>query len=163
LGAAVGSNIARLAGFSHHVRVVDLLGPDGPGRRLAELEADGLTGAAGTALPSEWGRFDLVLAWDVLIHIGELPARALVERIGALCEPGACLFVMVATTDDMPERPIEYRILDDETLQYRSAATGRRPNPKWPPSLVERLLRGWRIDCSFVLRHGIQEYVAIRQ
>ena len=38
-----------------------------------------------------------------------------------------------------------------------------RGAPNLPPSTVERLIKGFRIEHSFVLQHGVHEYVASRK
>ena len=50
--------------------------------------------------------------------------------------------------------------------EFRAGAWARawaRDNPDLPPAEVEKLLAGFRVEHSFVLRHGVREYVAVRE
>jgi hypothetical protein len=163
LGPAVGANFEIFAGFAHHIRIVDLLGEGSPAHELAELEDEQLERAVRRLLPEHWGQYDLVFAWDLLNHLGEAQARAFVERLATMCSEGASVFLMVVTAEAMAERPLQYRILDQGTLEYRALSPHSVRSPGWPPSTIERMFRGCRIERSFVLRHGVQEYVAIKE
>jgi hypothetical protein len=44
-----------------------------------------------------------------------------------------------------------------------SRRTGlERPGPRYAPAEISGLLKGFRVDRSFLLRHGIQEYLFVR-
>jgi hypothetical protein len=70
--------------------------------------------------------------------------------------------MIVHATETMPDIPNRYRILGDDQLAYEPVTTDRRGAPNLPPAAVERRLEGFEIEHSFVLRHGVREYVAIR-
>ena len=38
-----------------------------------------------------------------------------------------------------------------------------RPGPRFAPAELNELLRGFRVDRPFLLRHGIQEYLFMRE
>jgi hypothetical protein len=163
LGAAVASNVEMLSEFANHIRIVDLLAEDSPGVRLDELEDRALQRAAERLLPSSWGPYDLVLTWDLLNYLGEPQTKAVARRLGELCSNGAYLYALVVSAEEMPARPSAYRILDGGNLEYRVLSPGSKASPRWPPLVVERILADFRIERSFVLRHGVQEYVAVRR
>jgi hypothetical protein len=163
LGPAAGTNFEVFAGFAHHIRIVDLLGERSPAHELAELEDEQLERAVRGLLLEDWGQYDLVFVWDLLNYLGEAQARAIAERLATMCSEDASVFLMVVTAESMAERPLQYKILDHRTLEYQAMSPHSIPSPGWPPSTIERMFRGCRIERSFVLRHGVQEYVAIKE
>jgi hypothetical protein len=164
LGPAIGSNISYFTEFADHIRVVDLLAEGSPVLEAAELdEEEEVERVVGTAFPEDWGPFDLVFAWDLLNYLEEATAHAVVQRLRLLCNTDASLFLMVVSAEEMAESPLQYWIRDSGTLEYRASSPRSLQAPGWPPSTVERMCRGFRIERSFVLRHGVQEYVAIKE
>ncbi len=63
----------------------------------------------------------------------------------------------------MAAMPNRYRIVDSARLAYEVATTEQRGAPALPPAAVEKLLQGFRVEHSFVLQHGVHEYVASRK
>lgn len=150
LGGSVAANFEFLSSFAHHLRVADLL--------------DGEATAASAVAPRidpTWGPFDLVLAWDVLTYLEPDDAATVVASLAAVCAPGACIFALVTITDEAAARSLTFVVRDEGTLEYRPAAPRPRPVGKWKPAAVQRLLAPFRVERSFVLRNGHQEYVAV--
>jgi hypothetical protein len=163
LGPAVAANFELLSEIGRHIRFVDLLGRDGPIDQLGEAEGQKLRRLARQMLPSDWGIYDLVIAWDVINYLDDSRVEPVVERLGALCRDGAILFAMIATTGKIPARPPTYEIIDRSTVMYGGHTAAEVECPRRPPATVERLLSAFSVERSFILRHGIQEYVAVRQ
>jgi hypothetical protein len=162
LGPAVAGNLDFVSTFASRVQIVDLLGggSGNPAAPAHDLER-GMQ-AIRELVPLANGTFDLVLAWDLLAY---LPSHRIGDLIGALaelCRPEARLHAIVPTTEMIPAVPNRYRIVDAESLVYEPATTDLRGAPELPPNAVDRLLEGFEIEHSFVLRHGVREYVATR-
>jgi hypothetical protein len=157
LGGAVPRNIELLAGFARHVRVVDVF------RALEELResADEEVSPDGLIDP-RWGPFDLVLAWDVLNYLDPRDGRDLVTAIADLCPTGAILLALILSGPDMAARPTIYTVVENDALEYRYETTARSLCPRLKPANLERILGPFRVERSFVLRHGVQEYVALK-
>lgn len=162
LGTAVGANLDYYSQFADHVRVVDLLADGEPLPFRGDPDQPRLDRVVRTMFPDAWGPYDLVFVWDLLNYLREGEARAVVGRVIELCNRGAALLSLVASTGVIFERPLRFTILDRATLEYRAVAPGTTRSPGWPSSTIERIHRGCRMERSFVLRHGIQEYVAVR-
>ena len=160
LGPAVPSNIRTLSEFASHIRVADAAGD-----LCAPIADDDdwspMSRAAGL-LPVEVGDFDLVLAWDILNYLRKDVSDALVDRFRQRSRSGARIFTLIHEGPTMPAEPQTFEIRGNDRLAYRSSTTHQVPSPRLPPAEVERRLEGFRIEASFVLRHGIREYVAIR-
>jgi hypothetical protein len=162
LGAAVGANLEYYSQFADHVRVVDLLADGEPLPFQGDSDQPRLERVVRTMFPDAWGPYDLVFVWDLLNYLQEGEARAVVGRAIELCNPGAALLSLVVSTEVMSERPLRFTILDRATLEYRAVTPDTTRSPGWPSSTIERIHRGCRMERSFLLRHGIQEYVAVR-
>ncbi len=160
LGPAVPSNISTLSEFASHIRVADaaadLCAP------IADDDDWSAISRAACLLPVETGEFDLVLAWDLFNYLRKDVSDALVDRIRLRCRSGARMFILIHEGSTMPAEPMVFGICGRDRLLYRSLTTKQTPSPKVPPAEVERRLEGFQVEASFVLQHGVREYVAIR-
>ena len=161
LGAAVAANIDFYGGFAHHVRVVDAV------QELAShVEEEGEEGGFETLIDKIWrgvvGEFDVVMAWDLVSHIDRDMARSVVSRLREVCRRGAKVYMLTYEGAVMPSTPQVFEIRSADRLLYRPASSGMVPAGKLPPADVERLLVGFQVESSFLLRHGVREYVVIR-
>ena len=153
LGPAVGSNIAFFGGrFLCSVEVVDLFGSfDGSVRRSVAADGD----------PT-----DLALLWDGLNYLDRDQIRELAALLAERCPPGAGVFAMVATNPEMPREPGTYPIRWDGSkaeLLYRGNRQATRPAPRYRPAEIDQMFEGFRVDRNFLLRHGVQEYLLVRE
>ncbi len=161
LGPAVPANIRFYGEFASHVRVVDGV------RDLAALvETEEEEGEFETVLDQIWrgveGKFDVVMAWDLVSHIEPKVARSVISRLHAVCRQGAKLFMMTYAGATMPSLPQVFEIRSADRLLYRPASSDLVSAGVLTPAEVERLLRGFRVESSFLLRHGVREYAATR-
>jgi hypothetical protein len=163
LGPALGQNIAFFGQFGCRVHVGDLYrsrleagvytDEEHPQRRYESL----------LPLANEEG-FDVVIAWDLLDYLDAKEVDALMAHLRPALREGALLFAMVSYQKDIPASPIRFRIADHEHLVYETAGAARRPCPRHKLPDLERHLPGFKIDSSFLLRNGMQEYLwAYRQ
>jgi hypothetical protein len=108
-------------------------------------------------------QFDAVLAWDLLNYLDRREVAALARHVAPLCRSGALLFAMVSILKQAPAEPLRFRILDDgEHLSYEARTAAERPCPRYAPAELAELLRGFRLDRSYLMRHGVQEYLFAR-
>lgn len=161
LGPAVPSNLSFVSSFAAHLRIADLAAEIIDSASSADDE--GPTGWS-EALSTLEGPFDLVLVWDLLCRIEEKRCRDLVGRLRRVTRPGGVLFLLIHEGAEMPAEPPIFEILDRDRVVYRSRSGGGSTSaPKIPPAEVARRLSGFRVSASFVLRHGVREYVAVRE
>ena len=161
LGPAVGANIAFWSErLPCSVQVADLH------RSLAEVPAgtDPET-ALRAALPEARAGeppIDLVLAWDLFDYLERDRIRALAAALASRCRPGARFFAMVRIGKEIPREPGSYLIRPDGSLVYRLDSPHTRPGPRHRPAEIEAATPGFTTDRNFLLRHGVQEYLLIR-
>jgi hypothetical protein len=132
-------------------------------REGGEPDEPGLAGrfAQLLAFPDDT-RFDAVLTWDLINYLERREVAALARQLARFCRPGALLFALISILKQIPAEPMRYRILDQEHLAYESSTAALRPCPRYAPAELNELLRGFRLDRSFLMRHGIQEYLFAR-
>jgi len=162
LGPAIAGNLDFILTFASRVQIVDLLGGGSANAAAPAPDLERGIRALRELMPLSNGTFDLVLAWDLLAY---LPSHRIGDLIGALaelCRPEARLHAIIPTTEMIPAVPSRYRIVDAESLICEPATIDLRGAPDLPPNAVDRLLEGFEIEHSFVLRHGVREYVAMR-
>jgi len=111
----------------------------------------------------ESARFDIVLAWDLFNYLEPGQIEALVECLARSCHTGAILLAMISSAPTIPERPTVFRILDREHLAYESGTGPVKTGPRYQPRDVARMVSGFQVMYSFLLRHGVQEYLFLRQ
>lgn len=164
LGPAVGANVDFLSRrFVCKLEVGDLyrsLVADP--RRFNDPDAEAATALMHDALAPAGEPYDLVLAWDLLNYLTRPQIRALATLLAASCRPGARLFAMVVTRGEMPPAPLVYLLGEDGELVYRDLPGQVRPAPRYRPAEIDQLTPGFTVDRSFLLRHGIQEFLLLR-
>ena len=122
------------------LRELDLAEPTAEGREPHMGAASGVV---------RRGDFAYVIADDEL-RVDEGAFVALMHHLAAHGSDG---FVVCGTTGEAPT------LADDEHLIYESTGSGRRPCPRHKQPDLERSMPGFRIDSSYLLRNGMQEYL----
>jgi hypothetical protein len=162
LGPPLAGNIQFLSALSCRVRIADLH------RSLSAESLESRQPEAMGALferllplaPDE--RFDALLAWDVLDYLRPDQVSSLMARLTPACQPGALVLVMVSTRRQIPTRPARYRIVDRETLSCDGPLPLVRACPQYTQLDLARMLPGFSVRRSYLLRNGIQEYLLAR-
>ena len=162
LGPSVADNVEFISSFASYLQIVDAI-ERGPGADVAEGAGFGRLSTFPPLVKRHRRSFHLALVWDVLNYLSPEQAERLVRAVAELCIPGARLHAIIYSTDTMPVVPNRYRILGGSRLAYEPSTSDIRGVPKLPPSAVEKLLKGFRIEHSFLLQHGVHEYVAARK
>ena len=162
LGPAVAGNLDFVSTFASRVQIVDLYGGGNADTAAPAPDLERGMQVLRDLVPLASGTFHLVLTWDLLAYLPSHRIGDLVGALAELCRPEARLHAIIPTAEMMPALPRRYRILDAKSLVYESATTDLRGTPELPPNAVDRLLEGFEIEHSFVLRHGVREYVAMR-
>jgi hypothetical protein len=163
LGPAIGGNVERLSEFGCKLFIEDLYAS-----KSAATTEGGLLGAqffAQFLAPPEGTQFDLVLAWDLFNYLDRKELAHLAGQLRRFCRPGSLVFALISIHKTIPAQPIRFRFLDQDQDQliYDRQTTVERPGPRFLPAELNDLLKGFRVDRSFLLRHGIQEYLFMRE
>jgi len=163
LGAAVGSNVEFLSRYDCKLYIEDLyaaLAARGPA--LGEGEQAGPQFFADFLPLPDTVRLDVILAWDTFNYLSRRELAYLVDRLRRYCQPGTLIFSLISILKQIPAQPIRFRIVDEERLAYDLRTAALRPSPRYAPAELTEILSGFRVDRSYLLRHGIQEYLFVR-
>jgi len=163
LGSAVGSNVEFLSRYDCKLYIEDLyaaLSARGPGPGDGE-EAGPQFFADFLPLP-DTVRLDAVLAWDTFNYLSRRELSHLVAHLRSYCQQGTLIFALISILKQIPAQPIRFKIVDEGTLAYELRTATLRPSPRYAPAELTELLSGFRVDRSYLLRHGIQEYLFVR-
>jgi SAM-dependent methyltransferase len=163
LGSTVGANVEFLSKYGCKLFLEDL---------YAALSTRVPTGGEEHANPQffadflgipEDTRFDVILAWDLFNYLHRKELAAFSEQLRRYTESGALLFALISYHKTIPAQPYRFRIQDEQHLIYDRRTAAERPSPRLAPAEVTNLLKGFRVDRSFLLKHGIQEYLLVRE
>ncbi|HET9208847.1 MAG TPA: hypothetical protein VFR03_00540, partial [Thermoanaerobaculia bacterium] len=105
----------------------------------------------------------VILAWDLFDYLQRKELAVFAEHLRRYTNPGALLFALISYHKTIPAQPYRFRIKDDQHLIYERRTGAERPSPRLAPAEVTNLLKGFRVDRSFLLKHGIQEYLLVRE
>jgi hypothetical protein len=157
LGAASGVNFDFWSQFSTKLHFADF---------YASLQSQLRSGASpyeevfAQVLPFQpQTQFDLILTWDLFNHLDCDALKALIGYLKRYCKPGTILFAMIAFLQSMPSEPRKFKILGPERVLYEAASKDLKPSPRYQPRDVNLLMEGFHPLNSYLLRHGIQEYL----
>lgn len=159
LGPALGANVSFWTErFLCTVEVADLY------PSLAGGPDEDPAAAVAAALPLDEGtrRADVVLAWDLFNYLDRDRLRALGERLTERTRPGGLLFAMLWTGKEIPREPGRFTIREGGALVYGVEGERTRPGPRYRPAEIAAVTPGFSADRNFLLRHGVQEYLLLR-
>jgi hypothetical protein len=162
LGPPIAGNVRLLSALSCRVRIADLH------RSLAVEPVESRRPEAMGALferllplaPDE--RFDALLAWDVFDYMRPDQVSSLMARLTPAFRPEALVLVLASTRRQIPARPLGYRIVDRENVAYDGSLQPSRPGPRYTQPDLARMMPGFSVRRSFLLRNGVQEYLFVR-
>ncbi|MCP5152133.1 MAG: hypothetical protein H6983_25575 [Ectothiorhodospiraceae bacterium] len=104
-------------------------------------------------------RFDLVLAWDLPCYLHPIMLGALTAHIRASIGPASLVHVVGPTGERIPARPARITVGRDQVLHYAPEDDRVMPGPRLSPGVLERLMPGLRLQHSFLLGEGLQEFL----
>jgi SAM-dependent methyltransferase len=164
LGTSVGINVEFLTEFASKIYIEDL---------YSTLDSSWVAAQNGELVEEppfgEWlpfpknTRFDIILSWNVLDYLKSEDIRALIRYLNDFCRPGTLLFALSSRLKEIPARPTQFKILDEQTLMYMFESSQMRPSPRHTPLDFTHMMVGFRVHNSFLLKHGMQEYLFIHE
>ena len=104
-------------------------------------------------------RFDMVFAWDLINYMHVDLIHALMKRLTRSCRSGTLLYIMLSTAPLIPQRPAKITITDLDRIRYHADAPIDKPNPRYTPLKLERMMPGFRLLHSFLLGASLQEFL----
>jgi len=160
LGPALEGNVRFWSQFSCRLYIGDFyrcyrerMAAVGPGKESVEA-------ALSILLPfGDETVFNIILAWDLFNYFDLRELEALVQRLSRWCRPRTRLLALTSTQPDIPASPTIFKILNREQMIYETPTRTIRPCPRHQPRDIAKVMAGFTVAGSFLLHHGIQEYV----
>ena len=69
------------------------------------------------------------------------------------------LLAFISTLKSIPERPAKYSIVDHETITSQRLSDIHRPCPQYQEPQLVKLMPGYVVLNSYLLRNGFKEYL----
>lgn len=160
LGQALGGNIDFWSQFRCRLQIEDFYRYYLPLKASAPEDSDKPL-LEGLLVFAPETSFDVILAWDLFDYLNLEELETLIRRLGTLCRRGTLLFALVSSLPRIPAEPIVFRILDGERMIYDVRTQETRPCPRHQPRDIAKLMARFNVSHSFLLRHGVQEYVFV--
>lgn len=163
-GASFGANVEFFSRCASKIVIEDLyrtlvaLGQphSGPDRRYCPL-FDTLLPYRDP--PRHGEPFDLILLWNLLDHIDREDIRRLSDHLAAIGRRGTLVYALVSTRQRIADTPDDYKIADGNALIALPTSPVQREGPRHSQVRLLELMRGFRVQRSFLLRDGLQEYL----
>ncbi len=162
LGPAVSRNVDFFTERGCSLQIADLYRSLPPDCRTAEPEI--FAAALAAALPDSGAGADLVLAWDLVNYFSPAALVPLGTLLARQTAPDGVLFALLATHKTMPAQPQRYRVLDARTLETAAPEAAEEiQTPRYRQPELERCLPHFRVETTYLLRGGMQEYILLRR
>lgn len=161
LGPASGGNVSFFSSHSCRLYIADLFHTLRQRGGLPPEQADPFDREVAATLPE--GSFDLILCWDILNYLSRGQMEILGRHLASRSHPGSRLFALIAPHGNIPERPQRFEIVSPDLLRYTSQSTASRPAPGYREPELNRWIAPFAVESSFLLRHGIQEYILVHR
>ena len=154
-------NVDHFSQWSCVLYIEDLLRTltEDPGMSAPEEERDVEEAIERVVTHKDDVRFDAILAWNLFDYIDPPTIRAIMLRIGRHCRPGTILLMMSSIRETIPDDPGRFTIIDEQHLSFRSMGTDGRNGSKHSPLSLERMMPKFRLQHSFMLSVGMQDYL----
>lgn len=156
LGQACAANVDFWSRFNCRIQIEDLYAAY---TELAASESETDLSSFRLLSCAQETKFDVILAWDLFNYFSIETLGRLVQRLAMHCLPGTLLFAGISFQAQIPAVPTRFKIADPGHLVYELGSTEVRSCPRHQPRDVARLMSQFHVAHSFLLRHGIQEYV----
>ena len=159
LGPASSGNVNFFSSYSCRLYIADLFRTLRPGGGLPPEQPVAFDRELGVVLPG--GCFDLILCWDLLNYLSSAQMEILGNHLAQRSRPGSRLFALIAPHGEIPDLPRRFEILSADAVRYAHRSEGRRPAPGHREPELNRWMSPFAVESSYLLRHGIQEYIHI--
>jgi SAM-dependent methyltransferase len=161
LGAACGETLAFYSRLPCKIYFADFFG-DLQSRTwdTEEEEVEAFQEACRLILPFPQGaQFDLVNSWDLFNYLEPGQIGALSEYLRAFVREQSLWTSLIWIHKRIPAQPQRFAIINEETVEYRPTSRSERTGPVYKEPALLKAMGSYRAGKSFLLRHGIQEYV----
>jgi hypothetical protein len=160
LGPALEENVRFWSQFSCRLHIQDFYRSYRNRKAAVLAEDESMEATLSALLPfGDEMVFDIILVWDLFNYFDLRELEMIVQRLSRWCRPGTKLFMLISILPNISASPAPFRILNREQMVHEMPTQETRPCPHHQPRDIARLMERFTVSCSFLLRHGIQEYL----
>ncbi len=105
---------------------------------------------------------DVLLAWDIFNYLTPGLCRIFIDHVTPLLKPGAHLYLLVYSQQEMPALPMEFMTIAADRIECRPLTGETRRCPRFNQTELTKRLRNFSVIKSVLLRNGLQEYLMKR-
>ncbi len=161
LGPASGGNVTFFSNYSCRLYIADLYHTLQQRSGRPPEQSVPFDRELAATLPE--GSFDILLCWDLLNYLTSEQMEVLGTHLKARSRPGSRLFALVAPHGRIPNLPQRFEILAPDSVRYTSRSSGLRPAPGYREPELNRWMKPFAVESSYLLRHGVQEYILVHE
>lgn len=160
LGPAAKENVDFYSQYARKIHIADIYDSLSSPSPAAPGEANSKdTNIENILSCAENTRFDLIFAWDLFHYLPREQLQKLILQLKKFSNHEAVLYSLTTNNQYVPDKPIGFRILDKENLTYPPLANTSHPNARYREPNLSRLMTGFKVHKTFLLRNGMQEHL----
>lgn len=104
--------------------------------------------------------FNLIFAWDLFNYLSRERLYEFMQELSKRCSRRAIIFAFISTRAQIPQRPLAYKILDQKSILCGAPdSKEERMHPRYREAELLKIMSGFKVFKSFLLRNGMQEYL----
>jgi len=162
LGPALKANVRFWSQFSCRLHILDFYRSYREWKAAVVPKEESEEAGFSAMLPfSDKMVFDIILAWDLFNYFDLRQLEALVQRLSRWCRSGTRLFTLTSSLPNISALPTIFKIVNREHIMYEISTQDTRPCPRHEPREIAKLMARFTVASSFLLHHGIREYVFV--
>ena len=160
LGPACGQNVDFFSQFSGKIYIADLHRTLNSFDYLSPEDGISFESVFHYLLPYEKAtRFDVILVWDLFNYLERREFIHLIRHLSHFCATGTLILAHISTRKSIPDRPLAYRVIDQQTLSCGLSTSVMCQCPRYQETDLRLMMPGFRVRNSFLLRNGFKEYL----
>jgi cyclopropane fatty-acyl-phospholipid synthase-like methyltransferase len=104
--------------------------------------------------------FNIIFAWDLFNYLSRERLYAFMQELSKRCSRKAFIFAFISTRSQITQRPLAYKILDQKNILCGTTdSKEERLHPRYREAELLKIMPGFKVFKSFLLRNGMQEYL----
>jgi len=104
-------------------------------------------------------KIDIVLCWELFNYIPRAHIRLFIETLLGFSKKETLFHAFIATQATMADKPLEYSIVDNLTMERNTITSNRINAPRYNQLQLYKFMPEFKVIKSILHRNGMQEYL----